>query len=103
MGSHGDVVLHCCWCECEGKCLLDEYLGGYKGLWDVDGVGVMCSPCLELKEPPNFNNRRRVARWLSACRLLPRQLQDPGLEKGIADFLAPNISEAAVILALHQQ
>ena len=56
MGSHGDKWLRCCWCATWGKCLLDAYLpDGAVGLMDVDGVGVLCDPCLERNYPPHYD------------------------------------------------
>jgi len=58
MGSYGDRWLQCSWCERWGKCLPDAGLSlpdDAVGLWDVDGVGVLCDPCCERRCPPHYD------------------------------------------------
>ena len=64
---------------------------GIPGLWDVDGVGVLCDNCSEMSEPPwRPNNRDRCAYHLTLC--LPHALRgDEVLLKAVADFIADNV------------
>ena len=51
MGSYGDRWLMCAWCCRWGKCL-PHYSGDFVSLFDVDGIGPMCTACLEAPAPP---------------------------------------------------
>ena len=43
----------CTWCWRWGKCLPPyPYRGDFVSLFDVDGIGPMCTPCLEAPAPP---------------------------------------------------
>ena len=58
MGSYGDRWLRCAECGRWGKCMLPENLPpDVPSLIDIDGVGVVCDPCLEVRP-------KLIVRWL---------------------------------------
>ena len=47
MGSYGDVVLECSTCGQQSKCHVAQHPDKWPKLTDVDGVGLLCEPCLK--------------------------------------------------------
>ena len=84
MGSYGDRWLQCCFCEKWGKCLPDGGLllpDDAVALWDVDGAGILCDPCLERGYPPHYDYLKGL--------LQARLGETPELVECIADFAYP--------------
>ena len=52
MGSYGNIVMNCSWCEALEQCSTRRL--------DVDGVGVICEPCYERGYPPHFSYLSRL-------------------------------------------
>ena len=54
MGSHGYDWRQCSWCNRWGKCLGDEVRPYWiPGLWDIDGIGLICDTCGHAGCPPH--------------------------------------------------
>jgi hypothetical protein len=87
MGSYGDRWLTCSWCWAWGKNIA---ITGIPGLWDIDGVGLLCDDCIQLSEPPwKPNNRDRTARRLSLS--MPVAMRSDEVLSAIAEFVADNV------------
>ena len=61
MGSYEERLLECCWCRRLGM----DSLTGHRphwvpGLTDIDGIGVLCDPCLDRWWPPHAEYLQRL-------------------------------------------
>ena len=69
-----------------------EYVNGAESLTDIDGVGVLCTHCFELSEPPwRPNNRQRCAKWFTSGNALPHALRMQTVAKVVSEYLAGNV------------
>ena len=61
MGSYGYRWLQCSWCDRWGMCTPDDYRPYWvPGLTDVDGIGVLCDPCVNRWWPPHAEYLQRL-------------------------------------------
>ena len=58
--------MQCSWCKKWGKCIPDDYRPWWiPGLWDIDGIGLLCDTCKDAGRPPH-------GRYLQAVLKVPR-------------------------------
>ena len=54
MGSYGDRWMQCSWCNRWGKTVPDNLRPWWvPGLWDIDGIGLLCDTCNDHGFPPH--------------------------------------------------